>query len=63
MACGCSSTSARSTGQQQQASTGNRSAYQWEATYNDGKTQRFDTEAEAQSALAFKGGGYKLVPR
>lgn len=64
MACGCSGSSARSaTGQQQQAAAGNVSAYQWEATYNNGGTQRFNTEQEAQAALAFKGGGYRMVPR
>jgi hypothetical protein len=63
VACGCSGSTARSSGQQQQASAGSGSAYQWEATYNDGGTQRFNTEQEAQSALAYKGGGYRMVPR
>ena len=35
----------------------------YEATYNDGTTQEFDTEPEVLAALSFKGGGYRQVAR
>ncbi len=64
MGCACGSSSRSGPRQQQQAAaTSGGNAYQWEATYNDATTQRFNTEGEAQQALAFKGGGYRMVPR
>lgn len=65
MGCACGKTSARSAASRQQvaAAAGSGGAYVYEATYNDGSTQQFSTEQEAQSALAFKGGGYRQVPR
>ena len=63
MACGCRSSSTRSAAsRQQQAAAGGGAAYKWEVTYNDGATATFNTEREAQQALAFKGGGYKMIP-
>ena len=64
MACACGGSSARSSARRQQAtSTSGGGAYVVEVTYNDGTTATFATEQEAQAALAFKGGGYRTVPR
>lgn len=64
MACACGGSSARSAaGQQQQAAAAGGGAYVWRATFNDGTSRDFSSESEVQSALAFKGGGYKMVTR
>ena len=65
MGCACNgtSTSRASAGREATARRAGVSPYEYEATYNDGSSQRFSTEAEVQAALAFKGGGYRQVPR
>ena len=63
MGCACGGSSRSGPRQQQQAAASSGSSYEFEVTYNDGATATFATEGEAQSALAWKGGGYRMVAK
>lgn len=65
MACGCGGGSSRSAAGQQQAARQQQAggAYVWETSHNDGTVETYDSEPEAMAALAFKGGGMRMVPR
>lgn len=63
MGCACGGSSRSGPRRQQQQAATSGSSYEFEVSYNDGSTATFATEPEAQAALAWKGGGYRMVPR